>query len=234
MEHDSPGPKRVLISTDGACLGNPGPGGYGVVLLYGRHRRELSGGFALTTNNRMEIMAAIAGLEALKGPCAVTLSSDSQYLVNAMTRGWARRWQANDWWRTKDERAVNADLWARLLALCERHAVEFAWVKGHNGDVENERCDALSREAINRPDLPDDPGYQPAQGRQPGSAAKITHEGQPCRKCATPVVRQRPRAKPKAGGAYYYEYYFLCPNCKTMYMVEEAKRRAPALMEPLL
>lgn len=234
MEQAPHGSKRVVIYTDGACLGNPGPGGYGVVLLYDSHRRELSEGFSLTTNNRMEIMAAIAGLEALKGPCAVTLYSDSQYLVNAMTRGWARRWQANDWWRTKDERAVNADLWARLLALCERPAVVFAWVKGHNGDAENERCDQLSREAINRPDLPADSGYEPSPGRRPGGVTKITREGQPCRKCATPVVRQRPRSRSKTGHAFYYEYYLYCPNCRTMYLVEEAKRRVPTLMEPLL
>jgi len=151
--------KKVTIYTDGACLGNPGPGGYGVVLLYGDNRREISGGFRLTTNNRMEIMAAIVGLEALKSPCSVTLYSDSQYLVDAMMKGWAARWRANGWRRNKRERAVNPDLWERLLDLSSRHRVEFVWVRGHSGNRENERCDRLSREAASLPGLPEDTGY---------------------------------------------------------------------------
>jgi ribonuclease HI len=151
--------RKVTIYTDGACLGNPGPGGYGVVLLYGDHRKEMSGGFRLTTNNRMEIMAAIVGLEALKGPCAVTLYSDSQYLVDAMMKGWAARWRANGWLRNKKDKAVNPDLWGRLLDLCSLHVVEFKWVKAHSGNPENERCDKLSRQAASRPGLPEDTGY---------------------------------------------------------------------------
>src|SRR6266581_4826516 len=111
----------VEIYTDGGCEPNPGPGGYGVVLLHPRKRLPVSGGFRLTTNNRMEIYAAIKGLELLKQPCQVTLYSDSQYLVNAMMKGWARRWKKKGWWRTPTERAVNADLWEKLLALCEKH-----------------------------------------------------------------------------------------------------------------
>ncbi|MBD1876987.1 ribonuclease HI [Nodosilinea sp. FACHB-131] len=152
--------KPVIIYTDGACTGNPGPGGYGTVLLYGEHRKELSGGYRLTTNNRMEMMAAIAGLQALKHKCAVTIYSDSKYVVEAMMKGWAVRWRSKGWMRTKTERAVNADLWQQLLSLCEQHQVEFQWVKGHSGNVENERCDRLAVAAARQPDLPIDESYE--------------------------------------------------------------------------
>jgi ribonuclease HI len=151
--------KRVTIYTDGACLGNPGPGGYGVILLYKGHRRELSGGYRRTTNNRMELMAAITGLEALKKRCQVTLYSDSEYLVNAMSRGWAQRWRANGWKRNRREKVLNPDLWERLLRLCEQHEVQFSWVKGHAGAAENMRCDQLAMEAAQQPNLPCDDGY---------------------------------------------------------------------------
>ena len=131
-----------------------------MVLLYGPHRREISGGFRLTTNNRMEIMAVVAALEALKEPCRVVLHSDSQYVVNAMTQGWARRWKANGWKRNKREEAVNPDLWMRLLDLCNQHQVEFRWLRGHSGIDENERCDQLAVEAAREPDLPEDTGYK--------------------------------------------------------------------------
>ncbi len=152
--------KRVTIYTDGACIGNPGPGGYGVVLLYGDHRKELSGGYRRTTNNRMEIMAAIVGLSALKTRCAVTLYTDSQYLAESITKGWAKRWRANGWKRNKKERALNPDLWERLLDLCERHQVEFVWVAGHAGNSENERCDTLSVQAAHLGELPPDVAYE--------------------------------------------------------------------------
>jgi len=152
--------KSITIYTDGSCIGNPGPGGYGVVLLFGDHRKELSGGFRLTTNNRMEIMAAIVGLESLKDPCRVKLYTDSQYLINAIMQGWAKRWRANGWRRNKKEKAINPDLWDRLLKLCDRHDVEFIWVKAHAGNRENERCDYLGKEAASGRDLPRDPGYE--------------------------------------------------------------------------
>jgi ribonuclease HI len=151
--------KEVTIYADGACLGNPGPGGFGVILVYGSHRKELSGGFRLTTNNRMELMAVITGLEALKGRCVVTLYTDSQYVVNAMEKGWAQRWKANGWKRTKTEKALNADLWERLLALCDRHKTTFVWIRGHAGHRENERCDELSKAAAGKSGLPADGGY---------------------------------------------------------------------------
>lgn len=152
--------KHVIIYTDGGSLGNPGPGGYGTILKFNGHRKELSGGFRRTTNNRMELLAAIKGLEALKEPCAVTLHSDSQYVTRGMTEGWARRWQSNNWMRNKKDRAQNVDLWARLLELCEKHEVEFVWVRGHAGDPDNERCDELAKAAAQQDDLPPDPGYE--------------------------------------------------------------------------
>ncbi len=152
--------KTVTLYTDGAALGNPGPGGYGAILIYRDHRKELSGGFRLTTNNRMEIVAAIAGLRALKGRCAVTVYTDSQYLANAMTKGWAKRWRASGWKRNKTDRALNPDLWQQLLDLCDRHDVTFSWLRGHAGTEENERCDQLARASAAKPDLPPDSGYE--------------------------------------------------------------------------
>ncbi len=140
--------KDVIIYTDGACSGNPGKGGYGVVLLYGGARKELLGGFYETTNNRMEVLAVIKGLEALKEPCNVVLYSDSKYVVDAVEKGWAQKWKKNGWYRTKSEKASNIDLWERLLVLLEKHNVRFQWVKGHADNPENERCDALARQAI--------------------------------------------------------------------------------------
>ena len=152
--------KQVVIYTDGSCKNNPGRGGYGVVMQYGEHRKELSAGYRLTTNNRMEILAAIIGLEALKEPCEVRLLSDSQYLVNAIEKGWARRWQANGWMRGKREKAVNPDLWERLLALCETHNVRFEWVRGHAGHPENECCDKLATSAAESQNLAIDEAYE--------------------------------------------------------------------------
>jgi ribonuclease HI len=152
--------KQVTLYTDGACKNNPGPGGYGAVLIYDTNRKELSAGYRLTTNNRMEILAAIAGLEALKEPCQVRIYSDSQYLVNAIEKGWARRWQANSWKRNSKENAVNPDLWERLLKLCKIHKVTFEWVRGHAGHPENEHCDQLATSAAISANLAVDEGYE--------------------------------------------------------------------------
>jgi len=151
--------RRVTIYTDGACIGNPGPGGYGVVMLCDDGRRELSGGYRKTTNNRMEMMAAIVALESLENRCRVTLYSDSEYLVKAMSRGWAQRWREDGWMRNKRQYALNPDLWERLLRVCERHEVVFQWVKGHGRSAENIRADQLAMQAARRPGLPDDEGY---------------------------------------------------------------------------
>lgn len=135
--------KSVQIYTDGACRGNPGPGGWGVVLVWGRYERELSGGERETTNNRMELMAAISGLEALRESCEVTLYSDSKYLVDAFDKGWVYGWQKAGWRRGREE-LKNPDLWERLYLLVGKHKVTFEWVKGHNGHDYNERCDSLA------------------------------------------------------------------------------------------
>jgi len=156
--------KKVTIYSDGGCVGNPGPGGYGVVLLYGEHRREISGGYRHTTNNRMELLAAISGLHALKEPCEVLLFSDSQYVVNGIMKGWARRWQQNGWRRNKDEFAENRDLWERLLHLCDKHDVRLEWVRGHSGNAENECCDRLAGAAARESNLPQDPFYENGRG----------------------------------------------------------------------
>ncbi len=148
--------KEVVIHSDGACSGNPGPGGYGVILSCKGATRELSGGFRRTTNNRMELMGVIAGLEALKEPCKVRVVTDSRYVVDGIEKGWARRWKANGWKRNSKEPAVNPDLWDRLLSLLDRHSVKFSWIRGHAGHPENERCDSLAVAAASRPGLPED------------------------------------------------------------------------------
>ena len=161
-------PKPVTVYTDGACLGNPGPGGYAAVLLQGVHRKELSGGYRRTTNNRMEIMAAIEALSVLKHRCTVRLHTDSQYVQQSISLGWARRWRSKGW-RHKEGRRLNWDLWERLLDLCGRHDVTFLWVRGHAGNVENERCDVLSVEASRRRNLPrDEPFERAGQAAAPG------------------------------------------------------------------
>lgn len=192
--------ETIELFTDGACLGNPGPGGFGVVLVgyavrgdvgteaslqrertvdasarratpvessprrearvESSSRRELWGGFRRTTNNRMEVFAAIAGLRALERPARGVLYSDSRYLVDAIEKGWARAWRARNWMRTRTEPAKNGDLWKELLELLEPHEIRFRWVRGHAGHVENERCDRLANAAARARDLPEDAGYE--------------------------------------------------------------------------
>lgn len=152
--------KEVVIYTDGACSGNPGAGGYGAILMYGSAKKELSAGYRLTTNNRMEVLAVIAALEALKEPCSVILYSDSKYVVDAIEKGWVAKWKANGWYRNKKEKASNVDLWERLLVQLERHKVRFQWVKGHADNPGNERCDELARAAIVSGDLLEDENYE--------------------------------------------------------------------------
>ncbi len=136
--------KHVEIFTDGACQGNPGPGGWGAILRYKGTEKEISGGEKNTTNNRMELTAVIQALSLLKERCSVTLYSDSQYVCNALKLGWAKKWQQNGWMRNKKEPALNPELWQRLLELYDFHEVDIQWVKGHAGHPENERCDALA------------------------------------------------------------------------------------------
>lgn len=136
--------KEVQIFTDGACSGNPGAGGWGAILRYGTFERELSGGEPSTTNNRMELSAVIAALAALKEPCHVTLTTDSKYVVDSVTKGWVYGWKKKGWIKSDKKPALNVDLWQQLLPLLESHKVDFIWVKGHAGHPENERCDRLA------------------------------------------------------------------------------------------
>ncbi|MBL7016883.1 MAG: ribonuclease HI [Kiritimatiellales bacterium] len=159
--------ETIEIYTDGACKGNPGPGGYGAVLLCGGQRKELSGGFRKTTNNRMELMACVEGLRALTRPGTVTLTSDSKYVVNAMARGWAKRWRSRGWKLSPSKPAKNSDLWKELLELCEKHSVTFKWVKGHTGHPENERCDVLAVAASEQKDLPADTAFETPKPAEP-------------------------------------------------------------------
>jgi ribonuclease HI len=246
-------PSHVIIYTDGAAEPNPGPGGYGVVLIAGKHRKELSGGFQRTTNNRMELMGVIVGLESLKKPCLVTVYSDSKYVVNSVERGSVKKWSQNNWYRTPTDKAKNADLWARFLEIYARHKVRFKWVKGHAGVPENERCDELAVAAAKSYDKEPDTGYirevsangsviptaapiqqssdklgsSPVASDSKTPTSNVAHKepGEPCRKCSTPLVKKPTKKKaPKPGQTYYYEWYLSCPGCHTMYLVDEAKR----------
>ena len=136
--------KHVDIYTDGACRGNPGRGGWGAILVYGSREKEMSGGEPMTTNNRMELSAVIAALSVLKEPCHVTLTTDSQYVVNAIEKGWLIGWKKNNWRKSDKSEVLNVDLWQELSSLLDRHEVEFVWVRGHNGHAYNERCDKLA------------------------------------------------------------------------------------------
>ena len=133
--------KQVTIYTDGACSGNPGPGGWGAILMYGAHKRELSGGEADTTNNRMELTAVIRALSLLKEPCIVELWSDSKYVIDGLSKGWAKGWKAKGWVKSDKKPALNPDLWEMLLGLVSQHELHYHWVKGHESNEKNNRCD---------------------------------------------------------------------------------------------
>lgn len=152
--------KKVTVYTDGSCLGNPGPGGYAAILDYRGHRREISGGYRQTTNNRMELLAVIEALATLKEPCDVTLHSDSKYVVQAMNERWPHSWRGKGWRRKGKEPVANPDLWSTLLDLCETHNVQFHWVKAHAGQPENERADELAVEAAHSGTLLADTVYE--------------------------------------------------------------------------
>ena len=199
--------KKIIIYTDGACFQNPGPGGYGAVLLYDTHRKELSGGFRLTTNNRMEIMAAIVSLEALKFACDVTLYTDAQYLAESMMKGWVLRWRRNGWMKSSRKKARNHDLWERLLEVCAKHKVAFRWLRGHAGHPENERCDKLAAAASQRAGLPAGEAYEREQGTlsvvplfavkaQASSSDKDSEKY--CASCGTAIPMERLEVIPDA------------------------------------
>jgi ribonuclease HI len=237
---------EIDLYSDGGAEPNPGKGGFGVIMSYKGTKKEFSQGFRLTTNNRMELMGVIHGLERLKTKSIVNVYSDSRYVVDGITKGWAVKWRSNNWYRNKTEKAINFDLWERLLTLISnQQEVKFNWIRGHFGHPENEKCDELANMALNSEHLIDDTGYEenlfndtgyeinplissPTEksGFQDRKAnIKIKSEGDYCRKCGSPVVFKPTKKKDlKPGQTYYFEYYFLCPKCKTVYMVEEAKR----------
>ena len=155
---------ELEIWTDGACVVNPGPGGYGVVFEHQGQKWEKAGGFRLTTNNRMEIMGALVALETLPEKCKAIIYTDSQYLVNSIMKGWAKRWRSKGWNKKGNKKVPNADLWERMLQLCAQYEVEFRWIKGHSSSVENERCDQLAESAARKPNLPVDEGYTSTEG----------------------------------------------------------------------
>lgn len=150
--------KEIEIFCDGSSLGNPGPGGYGVILRYGSYEKELSRGYKITTNNRMELLGALAALSALKEPCKVTLYSDSNYVIQGMT-AWRFSWRKNDWDNARKKNLKNLDLWQQLDKEAQKHDITWQWVKGHNGHPENERCDILAKNAVKSQDLIEDKGY---------------------------------------------------------------------------
>lgn len=152
--------KEITIYTDGSAKNNPGPGGYGVVLLFKGQRKELSAGYRKTTNNRMELLAVIVGLSALKEKCKVKIYSDSKYVIEPIQKGWLQNWKAKNWTRGKKEKVKNPDLWIQLDQLLEQHEIEFCWVKGHDGNRENERCDFLAVSASDKGNLLRDENYE--------------------------------------------------------------------------
>lgn len=159
---------QVTIYTDGACSGNPGPGGYGTILQSGKHERELAQGYRRTTNNRMELMAVVAGLKILTRPCSVTLYSDSRYVVDGIEKGWAKSWKARGWKKADKQPALNADLWALILDLIAKHQVKLVWVKGHASNPGNNRCDALAVAASKSGNVIVDEGYEIEKDAVPG------------------------------------------------------------------
>lgn len=222
--------KHVTIFSDGGAAPNPGIGGYGVVLRFGATSKELSGGFRLTNSNRMELLAAIAGLEALKHPCRVRLYSDSRYVVDAVNQGWLFRLAAKNWDARK---TYNVDLWKRFLDAYLRHEVELVWVKGHAGIVDNERCDELASLAMQQSELSVDKGYKPSsaatslkvksapQASASGSA-KPKHPGDPCRNCGASLIRRETK-KHNPRAAYWFAWYLYCESCQRIYHVRAAK-----------
>ncbi len=212
----------ILLFSDGGADPNPGTGGFGVILKYGKHIKEFSVGYELTTNNRMELMGVIYGLEQLKNKAIVQVYSDSQYIVNAVNNGWLDKWKENNWLRNKKEKALNIDLWKRLIELMNIHEVTFEWVKGHSGHEENERCDSLANMAMKGDNLLEDVEY--LKQKENPVDGKIRKEGDLCRKCNISVIqRENKLKKVKNKQKFYYKYYMVCPNCSTVYYTDEAK-----------
>ena len=227
---------EIILYSDGGAEPNPGKGGFGVIMVYKGIKKEFSQGYVLTTNNRMELMGVIYGLERLKTKSIVKVFTDSQYVINGIEKGWAQKWKSKNWFRNKNDKAINFDLWDRLLQLIStQEKVTFNWVKGHDGHPENERCDELAMAALNSDNLLADVGYEPKIRQNDDDEGldfsgsfknvKVKEEGDLCKKCGAKVIKRNPKKKTaKQGQTYYFEYYLFCPSCKTMYMVEDAKR----------
>lgn len=217
---------KIELFTDGGAEPNPGKGGFGTILKHKGRQKEFFAGYELTTNNRMELMAVIFGLEKIKTKASVTVYSDSKYVVDSIEKGWALKWKKSNWVRKKGNLVLNKDLWERLLDVLDKHDVTFNWVKGHDGHIENERCDVLANLGINSEHKIKDEGYLAyLENIEAYQEKKIENEGDLCRKCNTPTVKKIPnKHKIKPNKSFYYEYYLFCPGCNAMYMVEDAKR----------
>ncbi len=229
---------NIKLYSDGGAEPNPGKGGFGVILSYKGIKKEFFRGYKLTTNNRMELMGVIFGLERLKKKSNVDVYTDSNYVVEGINKGWAKKWKENNWIRSKNQKAINSDLWDRLLNAISKHNVKFHWVKGHAGHPENERCDTLANYGIHSSNQLEDEGYIANENKISDTKTniastikkKIEKEGDKCRKCDEPVIKKMTRKKYrkiKPGQKYYYEYYLLCPGCNTMYFTEDGKRAIP-------
>lgn len=220
---------EIELFTDGGAEPNPGKGGFGSILKHKGRQKEFFGGYELTTNNRMELMAVIFGLEQIKTKAKVTVYSDSKYVVDGIENGWALSWKSKHWIRKKGNLVLNKDLWQRLLNVISKHEVVFNWVKGHAGHLENERCDYLANQGINSEHKIKDEGYLDyLEHIEDYKEKSIEKEGDLCRKCHTPTVKKIPKKrKINPNKSFYFEYYLFCPNCRAMYMVEDAKREIP-------
>ena len=217
--------KKIEIYSDGWARPNPGPWGYGVILRFWKIDKEFSGFESHTTNNRMELTWVIVWLSKLTEKCDVQVFTDSSYVVNWIEKWWAEKWKANNWMRTKSEKAINYDLWEKLLLEVSKHKVKFNWVRWHNWHEENERCDELATNEIlkniweikiEKKDL--NTGIDSSQKK-----IKIQKAWDKCRKCWDIVIKAIPKKKNTKNKSYYYEYFLTCPSCKTNYFVDDAK-----------
>lgn len=224
---------KVELYSDGWARPNPWPWGYGVILRFWKTNKEFSGFEDYTTNNRMELTWVIVWLSKLKEKCEVEVFTDSSYVVNWIEKGWAEKWKANNWMRTKSEKAINYDLWEKLLNLTKKHKVKFNWVRWHNWHKENERCDDLATEEIlkntlninkkeiNKKNLIKEVLNIWVDSKQ--KKIKIEKQWNKCKKCWDIVIKAIPKKKNTKNKNYYYKYYLTCPSCKTNYFVDEAK-----------
>lgn len=222
---------EVNIFSDWWANPNPGPGAYGVIMEYRGVKKEFSGGYTKTTNNRMELRGVITGLTNLKTRSKVTIFTDSQYTINGIEKWWAKKWKANNWMRTASQKATNHDLWSLLLDALEKHDASFYWVKGHNGHIENERCDVLATLAMKKRNLVADSWFIETPEKKQISIWVVLDDpsaektGTNCKKCDHALIKKLPKhTKKTLLKEYYYEYYHHCPACKTNYMLQEAKR----------